>query len=87
MNKNNWISVYEDLPHHEEFILAHGKLGFCVCIFINTIKMNEELDRVGHPEEKVDTLKQPYFFCSQERKGHVLRDVTHWMKLVYPYSS
>ncbi len=36
-----WISVKDRLPSHLETILAFTPKGQCVCIFVDSIKMNK----------------------------------------------
>lgn len=82
---NKWINIKDKLPEHYEAVLAfNNKGGFCVCIFIDGAKMNEELIKNGHGHECVDIQKRPYYFCSQEIKGHTLNNVTYWQYLVPP---
>ncbi len=76
-----WISVKDRLPSHLETILAFTPKGQCVCIFVDSIKMNKELVIKGYPEEHVDTKNKHYYFCSQETKMHTLNGVTHWRQL------
>jgi hypothetical protein len=82
----NWISVKEKLPKHSQTVLVYTHKGFCVCIFIDSKKMNEELIRKGYPEEQVNAEEKPYYFCSQEIKAHTLNGATHWAELISPYN-
>jgi len=79
-----WISVKERLPNHDETILVCTPTGQAVCVFVDSIKMNEVLRKKGYPGECVDTTKNPYYFCSQETKQHTLNGVSHWMPLPEP---
>lgn len=79
-----WISVKEKLPEHDESILVYTKKGHCVCVFVDTKKMNANLKLRGYKEECWDEIEKPYSFCSQEIRGFILNGVTHWMPLVPP---
>lgn len=80
----NWVNVKERLPEHHETILAFSPQGFCVVVFVDSRHVNENLAKHGYLNECVDLEKNPYYFCSQERKGHTLADVTHWANLEHP---
>lgn len=73
-----WINVKDELPKHEQFVLAHTPKGLCITVFVDKFKMNETLRKNGYSEEVIDVSKKPYSFCSQEIKGNVLGGVTHW---------
>lgn len=50
---NRWISVDIVLPEHQQIILIFGKTkrgvsGFGVSTFIDSVKMNEELDKTNY---------------------------------------
>ena len=84
-----WISVKDRLPEHDQIILVYaitksGKDCFGVAIFIDSLKMNEELWKNGFGNETIDVQKNPYFFVSQEQKRHTYNGVTHWMPLPPP---
>ena len=75
-----WVRIEDERPKHRQTVLAYSLKGICVCVFIDSLKMNIELCEKGYPEEQVDTKQIPYYFCSQEIKGNTLNGVTHWMK-------
>jgi hypothetical protein len=77
----NWIKIEDERPSHEETILVRTHKGFCVCVFVDSVKMNETLARNGYANECVDINKNPYYFASQENKVHTLKGVTHWARL------
>jgi hypothetical protein len=81
----NFISVNDKLPDHDEFVLALNKnKGMHVCIFILVTEMNKLLKKKGLPEKRLNETDRPYGFCSQEVRGNILNDVTHWMPLPEP---
>lgn len=77
----NWINVKDKLPQHHDIILVCNQKGIGVAVFVDSIKMNENLRMRGYGNEAVDTNKNPYYFCSQEVKQNTYDNVTHWMKL------
>ena len=79
-----WINVKDKLPKHQETVLVSSSKGFCVVVFIDSVKMNEELMLTTYAHECVDVSKHPYYFCSQEVKGCTLNGVTHWCNLDKP---
>lgn len=81
---NNWISIKNKLPNHNEIILATTGKGYIVSVFIDTIEMNKLLKSKGFPEESVNSDERSYLFCSQERRDFALNGVTHWMPLPAP---
>jgi len=76
-----WISVKDKLPSHRQKILVYTQKGQAVCIFVDSIKMNDELCKKGYASEMVNVEENPYYFCSQETNSHTLKGVTHWMPL------
>jgi hypothetical protein len=81
-----WISVKDRFPEHQQPVLAYavtrsGKEGFGVAIFVDSIKMNEELMKTPYFMECVDAKAHPYYFVSQEQKQHTYNVVSHWMPL------
>lgn len=86
---NEWISVKDRLPNHQQIILVFAKTlrgvnGYGVATFIYSIKMNEELRKTPYANECVDVDKHPYYFVSQEVRQHTFKNVTHWMPLPEP---
>lgn len=79
-----WICIKNKLPNHNETILVSSLSGFAVCIFLDSIKTNKELKSNGFLGNGIDVKMNPYNFCSQEIKGHVLNNVTHWCYLDKP---
>ena len=77
----NWIDIKESRPVHHETVLALSPKGYCVVVFVDSEKMNDELMRSPYAHECVDISKRPYFFASQEIKGNTMNEVTHWMSL------
>lgn len=80
----NWIDINERQPSHHGTILVRSNKGFCVCVFVDARKMNEELKHQGLPIQPENPENKPYYFCSQEIKGHTLANVTHWHTLEHP---
>ncbi len=76
-----WTNIKDKWPEHQHTVLAITPKGYCVTIFINSIIMNQELSKTPYANECVDCDKHPYYFVSQEVKGHTLQNVTHWMEL------
>ncbi len=72
-----WTNIKDKWPEHQHTVLAITPKGYCVAVFVNSVIMNQELSA----SERVDTHKHPYYFVSQEVKGHTLNGVTHWMEL------
>ncbi len=75
-----WIKVEDRLPDHHQVILCCLPEGFCVCIFLDTEIMNKKLRSLGIK----DTGKIRFNFCSQEIRGNVTNNVTHWAELEKP---
>ncbi len=81
-----WINVKNKLPTHYQIILVfantqRGVDGFGVATFIDSIKMNEELEKGPYANECVNVETHPYYFVSQEIRSHTFKNVTHWMPL------
>jgi len=86
---NDWISVKDRFPDHQQIVLVFAKTkngvdGFGVAVFIDSVKMNEELRKTPYAHECVDINKHPYFFVSQEVKQHTYNNVSYWMPLPNP---
>ncbi len=86
---NEWISVKERLPKHQQIILVFAKTnrgadGYGVATFVDSVKMNEELRKTPYSNECVDVKKHPFYFVSQEIKQHTFNNVSHWMPLPEP---
>lgn len=79
-----WISIKDRLPEHEKTILIYSYEGLCVCVFVESKKMNQSLNEYGYGHESVDINIHPFYFASQERNGYTLNGVTHWMPLPEP---
>jgi len=85
--KPSWIDVKNKLPRHNQIVLAfskitqHGKEGYGIAVFVDSVKMNEELWKKGYGNEAVDIKKHPFYFISQEQHRHTYKHVTHWMEL------
>lgn len=85
-----WISVKDSLPTHTNMVLvmtstdSTKQKGCSVVQFIDSKKMNEIFRQKGFMEHCVDEDETPYYFCSQEIKGNILNNVTHWMELPAP---
>lgn len=78
-----WISIKDRLPEHEQHVLSiNNRKVCCVVIFIDNKRMSIKLEARGIkiPEGQ----KTGSAFCSQEIKGNVLNNVTHWMPLPIP---
>ncbi len=78
-----WINVKNELPNHQQTVLARSIKGYCVVVFIDSKKMNDELSKTPHANEQVNIQKNPYYFVSQERNRHTLDNVTHWAILEF----
>ena len=79
-----WTRIKDKLPEHKEVVLVRNSTGgHSVCVFIDSIEMNETLKRNGLNNFE-DVQKNPYHFCSQEVQGATLNDVQHWMPLPDP---
>ena len=87
--RNEWISVKDRLPLHQQIILVFAKTqreinGYGVATFVDSVKMNEELKQGAYAHECVDVDKNPYYFVSQEIRQHTFKNVSHWMPLSEP---
>ena len=87
-NQNKWISVKDRLPKHQQVVLVYkpvpSNTGYLVAYFIDSKKMNEELEKTAFVHECVDIAKNPYYFASREQQRFTIKDVTHWQPLPAP---
>jgi len=79
--KDEWINIKDKLPNHHDIILVCSITGIGVSTFVDSIEMNKSLIVNGFGNECVDTEKHPYYFVSNELRGHTFNGVTHWMPL------
>ncbi len=80
---DNWFSVKDKLPQHKETVLVMSNPDcFVVCVFLKSKEVKEELIEKGIVFDTDDP--RLYNFASQEVRGHVLNDVTHWCYIIGP---
>lgn len=76
-----WINIKDKLPEHHAIILVCSPKGMACATFIDSKKMNIDLINKGYKGEVGDVNEHPYYFASNEMKGHTCNNVTHWMPL------
>lgn len=81
-----WISIKEKLPEHDQTVYVYTPKGQAVCTFVDSVKMNEVLNKNGFGNEAVNVKIHPYYFCSQEIRQYTVNGVTHWASLIEPPS-
>lgn len=81
MQTSLWNDVNEELPEHYSQVLVCTPKGQAVSIFLDSDGVNEKLSSQGASMQQRDA---PYYFCSQEVKGNIILEVTHWRFLPEP---